>query len=69
MLDELSYEIAITGFEREEQQFLFCAARARMPDMGNEQYLATCDVIVGEGSDREKLLALDGIARTISPDA
>jgi hypothetical protein len=65
LLESLADEIAFAGLENETQQFLFCAARVRMPDMGDQQYLLTMDAIVGPGDDREKLLAFDGIARTV----
>lgn len=69
LIDGMAEEIEITGLAAENQQFLFVAARCRMPDMGNEQYLRTLDAIAGRGDDAAKLAAIDAIARTVSADA
>lgn len=53
----------------DDEIFLWVAARYRMPEMGGRQYLATMDVIFRDGSDVEKLMAIDQIARTIPADA
>ena len=69
LLDGLADELAVTGLVAEEQQFLFAAARVRMPAMGDRQYLATLDAIVADRPTRERLTALDAIAREIADDA
>jgi hypothetical protein len=68
LLNMLADEMTFAGLDEEVQQFLFCAARVRMPEMGDQQYLLVTDVIVGDGGDRDKLLAFDRIARTVPAD-
>lgn len=69
LLEQLEPEIALTGLKDESQHFLFIAARCRMPEMGNRQYLEVLDVLVADMADEDKLRAFDAIATRISADA
>lgn len=49
----------------DDEIFVWVAARYRMPDMGDRQYLAVTDVIFADMPDEQKLAAVDHIARTV----
>lgn len=70
LFNRYAHEAAVAEIDpMDDEIFLWVAARYRMPEMGGRQYLATMDVIFRDGSDVEKLMAIDQIARTIPSDA
>lgn len=69
LFDRYAPEAAIAEIDpKDDEIFLWVAARHCMPDMGGQQYLATMDVIFRDVSDVEKLTAIGQIARTIPSD-
>jgi hypothetical protein len=69
LFDRYAPEAAIAEIDPDEDLiFVWIAARYRMPEMGNRQYLATMDVIFNDADDGAKLTAIDQIARTIPSD-
>lgn len=69
LFDRYAAEASIAEISPDEDLvFAWIAARYRMPEMGDRQYLATMDVIFADIDDRAKLSAIDHIARTIPSD-
>lgn len=69
LFDRYAPEAAIAEIEPDDDLiFIWIAARHRMPDMGNEQYLQTMNVIFADMSDGAKLSSIDRIARTVPSD-
>lgn len=56
-------ELAFIGLQEEEQQFLYMAARLRLPSMEDAQFIEVMNIIVSKEETEAKLASIDRMAR------
>lgn len=61
-LDLYASEAEVAGIDRDDQLFVYIAARRRMPDPEAWQYVAMMNVVCADLPDPEKLRQIDRIA-------